>query len=241
MSANTGSLLTPGIAVRRRRTDRRRGRSPSLRRIELDGGHVARPRPRLAARPRPGLRPAAPRAAVAAADGHDVRASSARAAAHVVVEHRERRARTVADPRHDAPRPQSPLRQGRSIRSASTATATVTTRWPGTATATGKTVVNPFVGDRQRRRTSPVPAAPTWRRPRPLVRPRSWRPVRDGRGLPARLGAQRAEGPPRRAAHLDHVPSRSQRRFREVPRRVWDMSRYVDRRGRAGDPRAGAG
>ena len=35
--------------------------------------------------------------------------------------------------------------------------------------------------------------------------------------------------------------ARGQRRFREVPRRVWDMSRYVDRRGRAGDPRAGAG
>ena len=50
-----------------------------------------------------------------------------------------------------------------------------------------------------------------------IVRPRSRRSVRDGRRLPARLGAQRPEGPPRRAAHLDHVPARAALTARPVP------------------------
>ena len=43
---------------------------------------------------------------------------------------------------------------------------------------------------------------------RAVVRPRPRRPVRDGRGVPARLGAHRPQGPRRRAADLDHLPPR---------------------------------
>ena len=55
----------------------------------------------------------------------------------------------------------------------------------------------------------PLRLRAAWRRAGPaVVRPRPRRPVRDGRRLPARLGARRPQGPPRRAAHLDHLPPR---------------------------------
>ena len=154
------------------------------------------------------VRPALARADLAPANGDDVGTPSPRAAADVVVD-AGGRGRAAARARRDAPRASAPTTASRSTRSASTATETATTRSPGTAIVTAT---------RSTTRSSPssasVPPARSacghaGRRRGDVVRPRPRRPVGDGRRLPARLGALRAQGGSRRTAHLDHLSARS--------------------------------
>ena len=107
------------------------------------------------------------------------------------------------------PDPERPLRRSLRLDRLQLLPPTATIQWPGTATVIGCTSMIPWSPSSASARRRPLRVRPRRRRAGAIVRSRSRRSVRDGRRLPARLGAQRPEGPPRRAADLDHVPARA--------------------------------